>query len=187
MNPFDGDRLFQRVTALVDDGTYLYSVQRIVCNSSNVFNLTYVALVPGPPCAAMTIWASAVSRASRCPWRFAIIVDIVAPKRLMASRNEFLKFQGYSVNVGTTARRRWTDTPVQCAKLLPLLQFVHEFVGRFDLRTFSPIQAGSAAVVRTFCVKTPIIVAKHDIKMVGMISDIKTVGSHLTQKLWEGH
>ena len=43
------------------------------------------------------------------------------------------------------------------------------------------------AVVRTFCVKTPIIVAKHDIKMVGMISDIKTVGSRLTQKLWEGH
>ena len=44
-----------------------------------------------------------------------------------------------------------------------------------------------AAVVRTFCVKTPIIVAIHDIKMVGMISDIKTVGSRLTQKLWEGH
>ena len=45
----------------------------------------------------------------------------------------------------------------------------------------------SAAVVRTFCVKTPIIVVKYDIKMVGMISDTKTVGSHLTQKLWEGH
>ena len=44
-----------------------------------------------------------------------------------------------------------------------------------------------AAVVRTFCVKTPIIVVKYDIKMVGMISDTKTVGSHLTQKLWEGH
>ena len=48
-------------------------------------------------------------------------------------------------------------------------------------------QVQEPAVVRTFCVKTPIIVAKHDIKMVGMISDIKTVGSRLTQKLWEGH
>jgi len=57
-----------KIVVVVDNQAYLYSVQRVVCNLSSVFNLTEVLLAPGPLStmhAMMAFSASVVSRMSR--------------------------------------------------------------------------------------------------------------------------
>jgi len=82
---------------------YLYSVQRIVCNSSRVLSLTWAAPAAF---AAMTLSASATSRMSRCAWRVAMTACIVGPKRLITSKNDVLECERTSdVNFETAANK----------------------------------------------------------------------------------
>ena len=43
------------IAAVVREKTYLYSVQRMVSNTSSVANLLRVPSAPVPPCAAMAL------------------------------------------------------------------------------------------------------------------------------------
>ena len=70
--------------------TYLYSVQRTVCNSSSIFNLL---LPPWPPFATVEMTALCASIASRMShWlqQSTMSVSIAGPKRPTTSKYEFL-------------------------------------------------------------------------------------------------
>ena len=72
-------------------------MQRSVCNSSWMLSRMRVLSTPGPlppMFATMTLFASVMSCASRCAWRFATVECITGPKRPMTSKNDLLECEG---------------------------------------------------------------------------------------------
>ena len=69
-------------------------MQRTDCNSSSVLSLLSTLFPPSAACATMAFSASTANRMSRWLHRVVIIANIVAPKRRMVSKYEFLQAEG---------------------------------------------------------------------------------------------
>ena len=74
-----------------DERTYLYSVQRTVCNLSSVFNLLPPPWPPFATVEMMALWASIASRMSRWLQWLTMSVRIAGPKRPTTSKYKFLQ------------------------------------------------------------------------------------------------
>ena len=132
---------------MVNDRTYLYSVQRVVCNSSRILNLTLTSLSSWFPSAASAIafCASAVNRASRWLQRFMTIASIVNPKRLTTSKYEFLQLGCLTL---TQVRRHSQRKHILVlhAEIFPEFQLFSEFGGHVDFEIFCLVQEDSVCV-----------------------------------------
>jgi hypothetical protein len=130
---------------------YLYSMQRIIHNSSSVLNLMLKSPAPlGPLSAIHAIiisLASAASRISCWVWLFAMTANTSGLKRWTTLKNKCLQWEGLMF----TSHGQRTNTPVLHAKLLPEFQLFRKFSTCFDLERSGPVRDSDIKIMRHWC------------------------------------